>query len=76
MTFVDLWCAKIAFFLRQKNPFQRWVVNRGRGIRGMGKMGGGGQKVQTFSYKMSKFWACMVTKVNNPVVYFWKVPRD
>lgn len=31
-------------------------------------MGEGGQKVQTSSYKMSEFQACMATTVNN-IVY-------
>ena len=40
-------------YRQQVGGFQRWVW-------GMGKMGEDGQKVQTSSDKISKFWGCDV----------------
>ena len=45
------------------------MVARGGGV---GEVGGGGQKVQTSSYKINKSWECMhnkVTTVNNTNVF-------
>ena len=52
-----------------KNAENRSLVARGRRRR-VGRMGEGGQKVQTSGYKTHMFWACnvsMVTTVNNTV---------
>ena len=42
-----------------KNTENRSLVARGRGQR-MGRMGEGGQKVQTSGYKIHMFWECNV----------------
>ena len=44
-------------------------VNEGGGGKtGMGKMGEGGQKLQTFSYKLSKSLYIMMIMVNNHTI--------
>ena len=43
---------------------------------GEGKLGEGGQKVQTSSYKICKSWDTiysMVTTANNAILYAWKL---
>ena len=49
------------------NKEQKW---------GLREMDEGSQKVQTFSYKISKSWGCMVTLVHNTVLHIWKLLRE
>ena len=54
---------------------KRLMVARGREWA-LGEMGERGQKVQTWSYKISKSWGVrnsMVTIVNNTALHIWKI---
>ena len=52
---------------------KRWMIARGRGW-GMGKMGAGGQKAQTSSYKSHKdVMDSIATIGNNTVLLVWEL---
>ena len=78
-------CCIISFYVESKkqkpeliDTENRLVVVRGREW-GMGEMGEGGQKVQTSSYKINKYWGCYVLQcdiVDNTVLYIWKLLRE
>ena len=62
-------CCIISFYVESKkqkpeliDTENRLVVVRGREW-GMGETGEGGQKVQTSSYKINKYWGCYVCSV-------------
>lgn len=68
-----LFCSPLAPVCRKNLVVsQRWGW-------GIGKMGGGCQKVQTSGCKINESWGCMcnmVTIVNNTLSHIWKLLRE
>ena len=76
-----LWNLKITNKHKNKNELieteNSLAVAKGQGWGG--EMSEAGQKVQTFSYKMNKFWDLMyimITTANNTVSHTWKLLRE
>ena len=71
-----MWTQKKPKTNKNKKPHRyMWLLPQA----GEGKLGEGGQKVQTSSYKICKSWDTiysMVTTANNAILYAWKLLRQ